>query len=92
MLLKIILRTKINRFKLKKGIKTNSRGLGLWAAFDLPSMTERDDLWEEMMKNKLLILTSGDKSIRFRPHLTTNKEEIDAAMSIIDVSIKKCLR
>jgi len=71
---------------------TNSRGLGLWAAFDLPSMTERDDLWEEMMKNKLLILTSGDKSIRFRPHLTTNKEEIDAAMSIIDVSIKKCLR
>ena len=25
---KIILRTKINRFKLKKGIKTNSRGLG----------------------------------------------------------------
>ena len=51
---------------------TNSRGLGLWAAFDLPSMTERDDLWEEMMKNKLLILTSGDKSIRFRPHLTTN--------------------
>ena len=43
-------------------------------------------------KNKLLILTSGDKSIRFRPHLTTNKEEIDAAISIIDVSIKKCLR
>ena len=71
---------------------TNARGLGLWAAFDLPSMTERDDLWEEMMKNKLLILTSGDKSIRFRPHLTTNKEEIDAAINIIDASIKRCLR
>jgi len=71
---------------------TNARGLGLWAAFDLPSMTERDDLWEEMMKNKLLILTSGDKSIRFRPHLTTNKEEIDAAINIVDASIKKCLR
>ena len=71
---------------------TNARGLGLWAAFDLPSMTERDDLWEERMKNKLLILTSGDKSIRFRPHLTTNKEEIDAAINIVDASIKKCLR
>jgi len=71
---------------------TNARGLGLWAAFDLPSMTERDDLWEEMMKNKLLILTSGDRSIRFRPHLTTNKEEIDAAINIVDASIKKCLR
>ena len=71
---------------------TNSRGLGLWAAFDLPSMTERDELWSKMMENKLLILTSGDKAIRFRPHLTTTKEEIDAAMSIIDMSIKKCLR
>jgi len=71
---------------------TNSRGLGLWAAFDLPSMTERDELWKRMMKNKLLILTSGDKSIRFRPHLTTNKQEIDLAIDIIDLSIKKCLR
>ena len=71
---------------------TNSRGLGLWAAFDLPSMTERDDLWEKMMENKLLILSSGDNSIRFRPHLTTNKEEIDLAINIIDLSIKKCLK
>jgi L-lysine 6-transaminase len=71
---------------------TNARGLGLWAAFDLPSMTERDELWERMMKNKLLILTSGDKSIRFRPHLTTNKQEIDLAIDIIDLSIKKCLK
>ena len=78
--------------KIYPAYVTNARGLGLWAAFDLPSMTERDDLWEEMMRNKLLILTSGDKSIRFRPHLTTNKEEIDAAINIVDASIKKCLR
>ena len=71
---------------------TNSRGLGLWAAFDLPSMTERDELWEKMMENKLLILPSGDKSIRFRPHLTTNKEEIDLAINIVDLSVKKCLK
>ena len=71
---------------------TNSRGLGLWAAFDLPSMTERDELWGKMMENKLLILPSGDKSIRFRPHLTTNKEEIDLAINIVDLSVKKCLK
>ena len=71
---------------------TNSRGLGLFAAFDLPSMTERDELWERMMKNKLLILPSGDRSIRFRPHLTTTKKEIDLAIDIIDISIKNCLR
>ncbi len=71
---------------------TNARGLGLWAAFDLPSMTERDDLWTEMMKNKLLILTSGHKSIRFRPHLNVGEKEIDQALEIINKSIKNCLR
>ena len=71
---------------------TNSRGLGLWAAFDLPSMTERDTLWEKMMDNKLLILPSGDKSIRFRQHLTTTSKEIDHALEIIDFSMKKCLK
>ena len=71
---------------------TNSRGLGLWAAFDLPSMSERDDLWSEMMKNKLLILPSGDKSIRFRPHLNVSKEQIDEAINIISNSINNCLK
>ena len=71
---------------------TNARGLGLWAAFDLPSMTERDDLWQEMMKNKLLILSSGDRSIRFRPHLNVGKQEIDHALEIINKSIKNCLK
>ena len=71
---------------------TNARGLGLWAAFDLPSMTERDDLWQEMMNNKLLILSSGDKSIRFRPHLNVSNKEIDHALELINQSIKNCLR
>ena len=71
---------------------TNSRGLGLLAAFDLPSMTERDTLCSEIMKNKLLILPSGDKAIRFRPHLNTSKVHIDEAMDIIDTSIANCLK
>ncbi len=71
---------------------TNSRGLGLWAAFDLPSMTERDDLWAEMMNNKLLILTSGDNSIRFRPHLNVSENDIDTAIEIIKRSISNCLK
>ena len=50
------------------------------------------DLWSEMMKNKLLILTSGDKAIRFRPHLNIGKKEIDHAMEIINISIENCLK
>jgi len=70
---------------------TNSRGLGLFAAFDLPSEAERDKLWERLMKNKLLILPSGDRSIRFRPHLNVKEEELDYAIDIIEKSLKESL-
>ena len=55
-------------------------------------MTERDYLWNEMIKNKLLILPSGDKSIRFRPHLNVGEKEITHALEIINKSIKNCLK
>ena len=42
-------------------------------------------------KNKLLILSSGDSSVRFRPHLTVTKEEIDIAIDILYKSIKEIL-
>ena len=74
------------------GYVTNSRGLGLWTAFDLPSGTERDELWTQLMKNNLLILVSGDKTIRFRPHLNVKSKEIDQAIEIISSSIKDILR
>ncbi len=74
------------------GFITNARGLGLFCAFDLPSGTERDDAWTEMMKNNLLILPSGDQSIRFRPHLNVTKEDIDTAISIVKESLSNCLK
>ena len=74
------------------GYVTNPRGLGLWTAFDLPSSTERDELWSRLMQNNLLILVSGDQSIRFRPHLNVNKEDIDKALDIISKCIKETLR
>ena len=70
----------------------NSRGKGLFCAFDLPSSTERDNLVTEMHKNNLLILSSGTHSIRFRPHLTVKKSEIDFAIDIIIKSINKILK
>ena len=71
---------------------TNSRGKGLFCAFDLPSPTERDNLIQEMHNNNLLILSCGTHSIRFRPHLTVSKAEIDLAIGIIKKSINKILK
>ena len=73
------------------GFVLNSRGCGLFSAFDLPSSTERDRVIQKSYKNKLLILSSGDSSIRFRPHLTVSTEEIDIAIDILYKSIKEVL-
>ena len=87
------LQSHLNQLSLDfPGYVTNPRGIGLWAAFDLPSGTERDELWTQLMKNNLLILVSGDKSIRFRPHLNVKPEDIDKAIEIISSSIKEILR
>ena len=71
---------------------TNTRGEGLFCAFDLPSTTERDELWGKMMENGLLILTCGEKSIRLRPHLNVTREDIGKTFEIMRKSMKECLK
>ena len=70
----------------------NSRGLGLFCSFDLPSPDERDQLVQETYKNNLIILGCGVKSIRFRPHLTVTKSEIDFAIDVLKKSINNILK
>ena len=66
---------------------TNSRGRGLFCAFDLPNSKCRDSLASILMENKVIVLGSGDKSIRFRPHLNIEKVEIDIGINAIRNSL-----
>ena len=66
---------------------SNARGKGLFCAFDLPNTQSRDDLASTLMENKVIVLGSGEKSIRFRPHLNVKKEEIDIGISAIQKSL-----
>ena len=65
------------------GVVNNARGRGLFAAFDLLDGSTRDTLANLIISEGALILGSGKKSIRFRPHLNITKEEIDLADEII---------
>ena len=65
------------------GLVSNVRGRGLFAAFDLPDGTARDNLANLIIAEGALILGSGKKTIRFRPHLNISREEIDLADDII---------
>jgi len=71
------------------GLVSNSRGRGLFCAFDLPSSRTRDELATVLMDNKVIVLGSGDRSIRFRPHLNIMTEEIDTGISAIRKSLNK---
>ena len=68
---------------------SNSRGMGLFCAFDLPSSDKRDDLIRHMESEGAIILGCGHSSIRFRPHLNITEDEIDQAMFMMESSINR---
>ena len=65
------------------GLISNARGLGLMRSFDLPDRDIRNRFRSECYNNKLLILGCGEKSIRFRPPLNIEKEDLDEGLKII---------
>lgn len=73
------------------GYVTNPRGRGLFCAFDMPSGIERDKLIGILLDKNIMILGSGLKSIRFRPHLNVLKEDLDICINAIHDSIKEML-
>ncbi|MEJ5053032.1 L-lysine 6-transaminase [Sphingobacterium sp. MYb382] len=66
---------------------SNARGLGLMVSFDFENSEQRDLFVDRAFKDKLLILGCGEKSIRFRPHLTATIADIDKALSIVKQSL-----
>ena len=82
----------LNELALKyPGYITNPRGLGLFCAFDFPSTIERDKFISKALDKKLMILGSGDNSIRFRPHLNVKESDLNIALDIIDSIVKDML-
>lgn len=67
---------------------SNARGLGLICAFDFDTEEARDAFTSAALDHKLIILGCGDKSIRFRPHLTVTIEDIDKTFEIIRKLLK----
>ena len=68
---------------------SNPRGQGLFAAFSLSSSEQRDQLQTMMWESGLATLTSGPRSIRFRPSLTISSEEIDRVLELVDAGLSR---
>lgn len=67
----------------------NSRGRGLFCAFDVRTGAERSGLRKLAFDRGLVVLGSGERSIRFRPPLTIQKHELDEGIQILRQSLKE---
>jgi L-lysine 6-transaminase len=67
----------------------NARGIGLFCSFDLRNPAMRNDLRKKAMQKGLVVLGSGERSIRFRPPLIITKQEIDKGVSILKESLSE---
>ena len=59
------------------------RGRGLMCAFSLPTAQQRDELINRLLQLDVLMLASGETSVRFRPALTVSRSEIDKAVAAV---------
>jgi L-lysine 6-transaminase len=60
----------------------NVRGRGLMIAFDLHDSDSRDAFLKKL-NEKIFCLKCGEKSIRFRPHLTFTKDDVEVAVNAV---------
>ena len=68
---------------------SGSRGIGLFRAFDCNSSEDRDKLTGLIQTEGAIVLGSGEKTIRFRPHLNISSEEIDQGIDMISRALGK---
>lgn len=63
---------------------SNTRGKGLFCAMDASDGEMRNKITAKALENDLMILGSGERSIRFRPPVNITKSEIDSGISILN--------
>jgi L-lysine 6-transaminase len=63
----------------------NVRGRGLMCALDLPTTELRDEVTTRMRRDeRVMMLTCGPRSIRFRPSLAVHEDELAAVCDALD--------
>jgi L-lysine 6-transaminase len=68
---------------------TAPRGRGLMLAFDLPDTAKRDAFWKGCYELGLLVVRSGERSIRLRPVLDVPDDVVEESLEIMDKECQK---
>ena len=68
----------------------NARGLGLMCAIDFPNPELRTRVIKRCFEERLLVLPSGSRSMRFRPFLNVTSEALDEALGRLGRALDHC--
>jgi L-lysine 6-transaminase len=67
----------------KNNLITNVRGKGLLTAFDFPDKKTRDTFINYGLENNIMYLGCGERTIRFRPALIIENQNIDEGLEML---------
>ncbi len=65
-------------------VASNVRGRGLMCALDLPSGRDRDAAVRRLREQHVIVLPCGERTIRFRPALDINEQELRFGLAALD--------
>lgn len=81
------IKAKLNTFKEKYNVIEEIRGMGLLIGIKLN--VDNKLFSTKCFEKKLLVITAGDGVVRLLPPLNVSKEDIDAALDIVEEVIKE---
>jgi|MDSW01.2.fsa_nt_gb L-lysine 6-transaminase len=81
--------TVLTELVMKYSALSNPRARGLRGAFDLPSADERDALIEACLKEYLILLPSGVRSVSLRPTLDVRPDAIGRGIAQLEAALKR---
>ncbi len=84
------LQTKLRELETKfPECVSNARGKGLYCAIDMPNSHLRNEMLAKIFERGVIMLGSGEKSLRFRPSLNITKQHLDEGVKAIEECLKE---
>ena len=72
-----------------RALSPMSGAAGLLCAVDMPTTEERDTLVRQMREDeRVLVLSCGERSVRFRPSLVVAEEDVKEAVQALSRVVK----
>ncbi len=78
-----LLMTRLRELQARQPLLTDVRGRGLMIGIDLPDHDTAAAVEQACFRRGLLVLTCGDRAIRFAPALTIRRDQAETAVAIL---------